>query len=102
MKALPDLVQENPTGRELVISETHGARHPAFGTSSSGLVNRDIAPSFRATSSRPTARLRETLTLGQLGRDSSPGTCRISGAILIGAGRRGEADIDISVDTLQP
>ena len=72
-KPLPALVQEEShAGRELVISETHGAlsTHLRLLEQQAREI-RHLAPSLYELAVSANSRLRETLTLSQLGRDSS-------------------------------
>jgi len=103
MKALPDLVQEEShAGRELVISETHGALSTNLRLIEQRAREiRDVAPSLYELAVSANSRLRETLTLGQLGRDSSRDVQNLEAPILTLARAVGaKADIDISVETL--
>jgi signal transduction histidine kinase len=103
MKTLPDLVQEESHGgRELVISETHGAlsTHLRLIEQQAREI-REIAPSLYELAVSANSRLRETLTLGELGRDSSTSVQNLEAPVLTLARAVGaKADIDISVDTL--
>ena len=103
MKALPDLVQEEShAGRELVISETHGAlsTHLRLIEQQAREI-REVAPSLYELAVSANSRLRETLTLAQLGRDSSTSVQNLEAPVLTLARAVGaKADIDISVDTL--
>jgi signal transduction histidine kinase len=104
MKALPDLVQEEShAGRELVLSETHGALSTNLRLIEQRAREiREVAPSLYELAVSANSRLRETLTLGQLGRDSSRNVQKLEAPILTLARAVGaKADIDISVDTLQ-
>ncbi|HEX6760343.1 MAG TPA: hypothetical protein VF086_18350 [Propionibacteriaceae bacterium] len=103
MKALPALVQEEShAGRELVISETHGALSTNLRLIEQRAREiREIAPSLYELAVSANSRLRETLTLGQLGRDSSRNVQNLEAPILTLARAVGaKADIDIRVDTL--
>ena len=103
MKALPDLVQEEShAGRELVISETHGALSTNLRLIEQRAREiRDVAPSLYELAVSANSRLRETLLLGQLGRDSSRTMQNLEAPVLTLARAVGaKADIDISVDTL--
>jgi signal transduction histidine kinase len=103
MKALPDLVQEEShAGRELVISETHGALSTNLRLIEQRAREiREVAPSLYELAVSANSRLRETLTLGQLGRDSSRNVQNLEAPILTLARAVGaKADIDISVDAL--
>jgi signal transduction histidine kinase len=103
MKALPDLVQaESHTGRELVISETHGAlsTHLRLIEQRAREV-REVAPSLYELAVSAHSRLRETLTLAQLGRDSSTSVQNLEAPVLTLARAVGaKAEVEISVDTL--
>jgi signal transduction histidine kinase len=104
MKALPDLVQEEShAGRELVISETHGALSTNLRLIEQRAREiRDVAPSLYELAVSANSRLRETLTLAQLGRDSSTSVQNLEAPVFTLARAVGaKADIDISVDTLQ-
>ena len=105
LRALPDLVQEEShSGRELVISETHGALSTHLRLIEQGSREvRDIAPSLYELAVSANSRLRETLTLAQLGRDSSTSVQNLEAPVFTLARAVGaKADIDISVDTLSP
>jgi hypothetical protein len=103
MKALPDLVQaESHAGRELVISEAHGAlsTHLRLIEQRAREI-RDVAPSLYELAVSANSRLRETLTLAQLGRDSSTSVQNLEAPVLTLARAVGaKAEVDISVDTL--
>jgi signal transduction histidine kinase len=103
LKALPDLVQEEShAGRDLVISETHGALSTNLRLIEQRAREiREVAPSLYELAVSANSRLRETLTLGQLGRDSSRNVQNLEAPILTLARAVGaKADIDISVDAL--
>jgi hypothetical protein len=103
MKALPDLVQEEShAGRELVLSETHGALSTNLRLIEQRAREiREVDPSLYELAVSANSRLRETLTLGQLGRDSSRDVQNLEAPILTLARAGGaKADIDISVETL--
>jgi signal transduction histidine kinase len=105
VRALPDLVQEEShSGRELVISETHGALSTHLRLIEQGSREvRDIAPSLYELAVSANSRLRETLTLAQLGRDSSTSVQNLEAPVFTLARAVGaKADIDISVDALSP
>jgi signal transduction histidine kinase len=103
MKALPDLVQaESHAGRELVISETHGSlsTHLRLIEQRAREI-REVAPSLYELAVSANSRLRETLTLAQLGRDSSTSVQNLEAPVLTLARAVGaKAEVDISVDTL--
>jgi hypothetical protein len=73
MQTLPGLVQEEShAGRDLVISETHGALSTNLRLiEQQAREIRDLAPCLYELAVSANSRLRETLTLAQLGRDSS-------------------------------
>jgi signal transduction histidine kinase len=103
MKALPDLVQEEShAGRELVLSETHGALSTNLRLIEQRAREiREFDPSLYELAVSANSRLRETLTLGQLGRDNSTAVRNFEAPILTLARAVGaKADIDISIDTL--
>jgi signal transduction histidine kinase len=103
MKTLPDLVQaESHAGRELVISETHGAlsTHLRLIEQRAREI-REVAPSLYELAVSANSRLRETLTLAQLGRDSSTSVQNLEAPVLTLARAVGaKAEVAISVDTL--
>ena len=84
MKTLPALVQEEShAGRELVISETHGAlsTHLRLLEQQAREI-RHLAPSLYELAVSANSRLRETLTLSQLGRDSSTSVQNLEAPVL--------------------
>ena len=103
MKALPDLVQEEShAGRELVISETHGALSTNLRLiEQQAREIRDVAPRLYELAVSANSRLRETLTLGQLGRYSSTSVQNLEAPVLTLARAVGaKAQINIGVETL--
>jgi signal transduction histidine kinase len=103
MKALPDLVQaESHAGRELVISETHGALSTNLRLiEQQAREVRDGAPRLYELAVSANSRLRETLALAQLGRDSSTSVQNLGAPVLTLARAVGaKAQINIGVDTL--
>jgi signal transduction histidine kinase len=105
LKTLPDLVQEEAhAGRELVLSETHGALSTNLRLiEQQAREIREMAPSLYELAVTANSRLRETLTLGQIGRDSSTSVQNLEAPVLTLARAVGaKAKIDISVDTLSP
>ena len=103
LKTLPDLVQaESHAGRELVISETHGALSTNLRLiEQQAREIRDVSPCLYELAVSANSRLRETLTLAQLGHDSSTSVQNLEAPILTLARAVGaKAHIDISVDTL--
>jgi hypothetical protein len=103
MKTLPDLVQaESHAGRELVISETHGALSTNLRLiEQQAREIRDVSPGLYDLAVSANSRLRETLTLAQLGHDSSTSVQNLEAPVLTLARAVGaKARIDISVDTL--
>jgi signal transduction histidine kinase len=103
MKTLPDLVrEESHAGRELVISETHGALSTNLRLiEQQAREVRDVAPRLYELAVSANSRLRETLTLGQLGRDSSTSVRNLEAPILTLARAVGaKARINIGVEML--
>jgi hypothetical protein len=103
MKTLPDLVQaESHAGRELVLSETHGALSTNLRLiEQQAREIRDVSPGLYDLAVSANSRLRETLTLAQLGHDSSTSVQNLEAPVLTLARAVGaKARIDISVDTL--
>ena len=84
MKALPNLVQEEShAGRELVISETHGALSTNLRLIEQRTREiRDVNPSLYELAVSANSRLRETLTLAQLDRDSSTSVQNLEAPVL--------------------
>jgi signal transduction histidine kinase len=103
MRALPGLVQEEShAGRELVISETHGALSTNLRLiEQQAREIRDVAPGLYDLAVSANSRLRETLALAQLGRDSSTSVQNLEAPVLTLARAVGaKAQINIGVDTL--
>jgi len=103
MKTLPDLVQEEShAGRELVISETHGALSTNLRLIEQRAREvREISPSLYELAVSANSRLRETLTLGQIGRYSSTSVQNLEAPVQTLARAVGaKANIKISVDAL--
>src|SRR5215207_1111645 len=103
MKTLPDLVrEESHAGRELVISETHGALSTNLRLiEQQAREVRDVAPRLYELAVSANSRLRETLTLGQLGRDSSTSVRNLEAPVLTLARAVGaKAQINIGVEML--
>jgi signal transduction histidine kinase len=103
MKTLPDLVrEESHAGRELVISETHGALSTNLRLiEQQAREIRDVAPRLYELAVSANSRLRETLTLGQLGRDSSTSVRNLEAPVLTLARAVGaKARINIGVEML--
>jgi signal transduction histidine kinase len=103
MQTLPRLVQEEShAGRELVISETHGALSTNLRLiEQQAREIRDLAPSLYELAVSANSRLHETLTLAQLGRDSSTSLQNLEAPVLTLARAVGaKAAVRISVDTM--
>jgi len=103
MRALPGLVQEEShAGRDLVISETHGALSTNLRLiEQQAREIRDVAPCLYDLAVSANSRLRETLALAQLGRDSSTSVHTLEAPVLTLARAVGaRAHVDISVDSL--
>ena len=101
MKALPDLVQEEShAGRELVISEMHGALSTNLRLiEQQARESRDVAPCLYDLAVSANSRLRETLALAQLGRDNSTSVHILEAPVLTLARAVGaKAHVDVSVD----
>jgi hypothetical protein len=103
MQTLPGLVQEEShAGRELVISETHGALSTNLRLiEQQAREIRDLAPGLYELAVSANSRLRETLTLAQLGSDSSTSLQNLEAPVLTLARAVGaKAAVRISVDAL--
>jgi signal transduction histidine kinase len=103
LKTLPALVQqESHAGRELVLSETHGALSTNLRLIEQQARDfRDLAPTLYELAVSANSRLRETLTLAQLGRDSSRSVQNLEAPVLTLARAVGaKANVDITVETL--
>ncbi len=103
LKTLPGLVQEEShAGRELVISETHGAlsTHLRLLEQQAKEI-RHLAPSLYELAVSANSRLRETLTLSQLGRDSSATVQNLEAPVLTLARAVGaKAVVDVRIGQL--
>jgi signal transduction histidine kinase len=105
LKTLPVLVQqESHAGRELVLSETHGALSTNLRLiEQQAREIRDLAPTLYELAVSANSRLRETLTLAQLGRDSSRSVQNLEAPVFTLARAVGaKANVDITVETLSP
>ena len=105
MQTLPRLVQEEShAGRELVISETHGALSTTLRLiEQQAREVRNLAPTLYELAVSANSRLRETLTLAQLGRDSSLSLQSLEAPVLTLARAVGaKAAVNVSVDALSP
>ena len=103
LKTLPELVQqESHAGRELVLSETHGALSTNLRLMEQQARQvRDLAPGLYELAVSANSRLRETLTLAQVGRDSSRSVQNLEAPVLTLARAVGaKADVEITVETL--
>jgi signal transduction histidine kinase len=103
LKTLPALVQEeSQAGRDLVISETHGALSTNLRLiEQQAREIRDVAPGLYELAVSANSRLRETLTLAQLGRDSSTSVQNLEAPVLTLARAVGaKANVEVSVDGL--
>jgi signal transduction histidine kinase len=103
MKPLTALVQEEShSGRELVISETHGAlsTHLRLMEQQARAV-RHIAPNLYDLAVSANSRLRETLTLSRLGQDSSTSVQNLEAPVQTLARAVGaKAVVEVEVETL--
>ncbi len=103
MQTLPGLVQEEShAGRDLVISETHGALSTTLRLIEQQARGvRDFAPTLYELAVSANSRLRETLTLAQLGRDSSTSLQNLEAPVLTLARAVGaKAAVAVSVEGL--
>ena len=103
LKTLPELVQqESHAGRELVISETHGALSTNLRLiEQQAREIRKEAPTLYELAVSANSRLRETLTLAQFGHESSTSVQNLEAPILTLARAVGaKAKIDITVEAL--
>ena len=103
MQTLPGLVQEEShAGRELVISETHGALSTTLRLiEQQARQVRDLAPTLHELAVPANSRLRETLALAQLGSDSSTSLQNLEAPVLTLARAVGaKAIVKVSVDAL--
>ena len=105
MRVLPGLVQEEAhAGRELVISETHGALSTNLRLlEQQAREIRHQAPSLYDLAVSANSRLRETLTLSQLGQDSSTSVQNLEAPVMTLARAVGaKAEVLVTVDSLSP
>ncbi len=105
MRPLPDLVQEEAhAGRELVISETHGALSTNLRLLEQHAREvRASAPTLYELAVSANSRLRETLTLSRIGHDSSTSVQNLEAPVRTLARAVGaKATVDITVTTLSP
>jgi signal transduction histidine kinase len=103
LKTLPALVQEeSQAGRDLVISETHGALSTNLRLIEQRAREiRDVAPCLYELAVSANSRLRETLMLAQLGRDNSTSVQNLEAPVLTLARAVGaKANVDVRVDGL--
>jgi signal transduction histidine kinase len=103
MQTLPGLIQEEShAGRELVISETHGALSTNLRLIEQQARDvRDRAPTLYELAVTANSRLRETLTLARLGSDSSMSLQNLEAPVLTLARAVGaKAAVDVRVDAL--
>ena len=94
--------EESHAGRDLVISETHGAlsTHLRLLEQEARRV-RPTAPALYDLAVSANARLRETLTLARIGQDSSSSPEALAAPVLTLARAVGaQVDVDITVDRL--
>ena len=99
----PLVREEAHAGRELVISETHGAlsTHLRLLEQEARRVRAE-APALYELAVSANARLRETLTLGQIGQDSSTSPASLAAPVLTLARAVGaQVRIDITVTALE-
>ncbi len=105
MRYLPALVrEESHAGRELVISETHGAlsTHLRLLEQRAREI-RASAPGLYELAVSANSRLRETLTLSQIGRHSSTAVQNLEAPVLTLARAVGaKAVVVVSVESLSP
>ncbi len=103
VKVLPRLVAEEAhAGRELVISETHGALSTNLRLiEQQAREIRTLAPSLYELAVSANSRLRETLTLSHLGSDSSTGMDTIAAPVFTLARAVGaKADVEVTIAAL--
>jgi signal transduction histidine kinase len=103
MKALPDLVdEESRAGRELVISQTHGALSTNLRLIEQRARElRNVEPSLYELAVSANSQLRETLTIAEPGRAGLNNVQHLGAPVLTLARAVGaKADIDIRIDTL--
>ncbi len=105
MRVLPGLVQEEAhAGRELVISETHGALSTNLRLlEQQAREIRHQAPALYDLAVSANSRLRETLTLAQPGQDSSTSVQNLEAPVMTLARAVGaKAEVLVTVDSLSP
>jgi signal transduction histidine kinase len=103
VKVLPRLVaEESHAGRELVISETHGALSTNLRLiEQQAREIRTIAPSLYELAVSANSRLRETLTLSHVGSDSSTGMDTLAAPVFTLARAVGaKADVEVTIPAL--
>ena len=103
VSSLADLVrEEGHAGRELVISETHGALSTHLRLLEQEARRfRHTAPTLYELAVSANSRLRETLTLGRIGQDSSTSPASLAAPVLTLARAVGAAvSVDIGVESL--
>jgi hypothetical protein len=105
MRVLPGLVQDEAhAGRELVISETHGALSTNLRLlEQQAREIRHQVPSLYDLAVSANSRLRETLTLSQPGQDSSTTLQNLQAPVMTLARAVGaKAEVQVTVETLSP
>ncbi|HZA04287.1 MAG TPA: hypothetical protein VE617_06965 [Propionibacteriaceae bacterium] len=105
MSVLPRLVQEEShAGRELVISETHGALSTNLRLLEQQTRElRSVAPALHDLAVSANSRLRETLALARLGTESSTSLQSLEAPVLTLARAVGaRASVEVKVDRLGP
>ena len=105
MGVLPRLVQEEShAGRELVISETHGALSTNLRLLEQQTRElRSVAPALHDLAVSANSRLRETLALARLGSESSTSVQNLEAPVLTLARAVGaRASVAVTVDRLGP
>jgi signal transduction histidine kinase len=105
VKVLPRLVAEEAhAGRELVISETHGALSTNLRLiEQQAREIRSIAPSLYELAVSANSRLRETLTLSHVGSDSSTGMETLAAPVFTLARAVGaKAEVDVRIASISP
>ena len=105
MRVLPRLVQEEShAGRELVISETHGALSTNLRLlEQQAREIRRESPALYDLAVSANSRLRETLTLARLGPESSTSVQNLEAPVMTLARAVGaRAEVVVTVDRLEP
>ena len=105
MRVLPGLVQDEAhAGRELVISETHGALSTNLRLlEQQAREIRHQAPALYDLAVSANSRLRETLTLSQPGQDSSTTVQNLQAPVMTLARAVGaKAEVVVTVESLSP